>query len=45
MPFYIESRINGQVAQKIVIDSIMVNFPIDDSIFNFPETVSEEEKN
>ncbi len=47
MPYYIEARVNGQVVQKIVIDSIMINFPIADSIFTFPETssVEKEEEN
>ena len=36
MPYYIETRSNGQVAQKIVVDEIIINGDIDDEVFAFP---------
>ncbi|RMG24105.1 MAG: hypothetical protein D6730_13195 [Bacteroidetes bacterium] len=43
MPFYIESRTNGQVGQKIVIETITVNEDLPDELFAYPETKTEEE--
>lgn len=41
MPYYIETRSNGQVAQKIVVSEIKINEDIDDSVFAFPEPTEE----
>jgi hypothetical protein len=37
MPYYIETRSNGQVAQKIVVEEIIINGEISDDVFAFPE--------
>ncbi len=42
MPFYIETRSNGQVAQKIVVEKVEINVALDDAIFTYPEPVIEE---
>lgn len=41
MPYYIETRSNGQVGQKIVVQEIVINSELDDSLFAYPEPVEE----
>jgi outer membrane lipoprotein-sorting protein len=36
LPFAMETKINGQVAEKLVIEKIMINENIDDSVFAYP---------
>jgi outer membrane lipoprotein-sorting protein len=37
MPFYVESKLNGQTMQKITIEKVTLNEPIEDSMFSFPK--------
>jgi outer membrane lipoprotein-sorting protein len=37
MPFFLESKVNGQTMQKITIEKVALNEPIDDSMFAFPK--------
>ncbi|HYC84969.1 MAG TPA: outer membrane lipoprotein-sorting protein [Chryseosolibacter sp.] len=36
MPFAMETKINGQVVQKLVVEKIVINENIDDSVFAYP---------
>ena len=45
MPFSMTQGIKDQPGQALIIKSIEINTVVDDSIFKFPETVSEEENN
>ena len=45
MPFSMTQGIKDQPGQAVIIKSIEINTVVDDSNFNFPETVSEEENN
>ncbi len=35
MPFYMETRMNGQVGQKITVEKIEANVDLEDKLFNF----------
>jgi hypothetical protein len=37
MPFFIESKINGQTLQKLTITSVELNPEIETEMFNFPK--------
>jgi outer membrane lipoprotein-sorting protein len=37
MPFFIESKLNGQTMQKITIEKVTVDEAIEDKIFSFPK--------
>lgn len=39
MPYYLETRTNGQVSQKIVVEEVIINGEIDNSVFAYPEPV------
>lgn len=43
MPYYLETRANGEVGQKIVLERVKINGGIDDSIFAYPEPAAEDE--
>jgi outer membrane lipoprotein-sorting protein len=37
MPFLVEAKVNGQSVQKITMEKITLNSPIDDALFSFPK--------
>jgi hypothetical protein len=37
IPFFIEQKVNGNTAFKVVIEQAMINENLDDSIFAYPK--------
>jgi outer membrane lipoprotein-sorting protein len=37
MPFFVESKVNGQTIQKITIEKVTLNEPMEDKLFTFPK--------
>ena len=36
-PFKMETKIGGNVVSSVIMDSVEINVPIDDSLFTFPD--------